>query len=418
MADFSHPYELLEAEKKKFISQFKRASTTSDELQFWAKTEKLREQFDKPVFGDLYNDSELENPFALIEAPVKKLLANFKTEATTNEELNFWIEIEKIRGDHGRQGSRKDSGDHLIVLDVEHPFSFIEAETRMAISDFKRVSTTAAELEYLIEIEEMRDYRKPGQKEHQLIDEVIDDLDGIGKQMDSILLKQDDKEETKMITQDITQRIVVKDIFGITIRSAREEENEQKQIQQYMSDLIDEAVIEFDKELWRTLEAKIQSLSITADNMSINSSTEKCSISCTSSSNHEVGTLVLQSPFEKIITTNSAITHGLRYIYRGPHSVDNVRQEEKPTWIAEALKRQTELTLLQNNEKEIIEKDRQDKKTVIHNLFNNAYEKTKTKEKKDKKKKIDGSHHVKKSVFLEFMGSLFSCFHRPKKVTK
>lgn len=69
----------------------------------------------------------------------------------------------------------------------------------------------------------------------------------------------------------------MKDVFGITIKSAREEEIEQDQIREYMTDLIDEATSEYDTELWKNLEEKINRQPIDNISLTLTSSTENCS---------------------------------------------------------------------------------------------------------------------------------------------
>ncbi|XP_063448112.1 uncharacterized protein LOC134727661 [Mytilus trossulus] len=79
---FTH--EGLELEKKKLILKLKEESISQDGKEFWAKAEKIQEQY--------------EDPYRKLEYTSRKLFASFKKEAQTEFELKFWTQIEEMRG--------------------------------------------------------------------------------------------------------------------------------------------------------------------------------------------------------------------------------------------------------------------------------------------------------------------------------
>ncbi|XP_076090023.1 uncharacterized protein LOC143062062 [Mytilus galloprovincialis] len=87
MVDFNYnnfTHEGLELEKKKLIVQLKEESISKDGRKFWAKAEKIQEQF--------------EDPYRRLEFATRKLFATFKKEAKTESELKFWTQVEEMRG--------------------------------------------------------------------------------------------------------------------------------------------------------------------------------------------------------------------------------------------------------------------------------------------------------------------------------
>ncbi|VDI53753.1 Hypothetical predicted protein [Mytilus galloprovincialis] len=87
MVDFNYnnfTHEGLEIEKKKLIVQLKEESISEDGREFWAKAEKIQEQY--------------EDPYRRLEYTSRKLLSQFKKEAQTEPEFKFWTQIEEMRG--------------------------------------------------------------------------------------------------------------------------------------------------------------------------------------------------------------------------------------------------------------------------------------------------------------------------------
>ncbi|VDI51851.1 Hypothetical predicted protein [Mytilus galloprovincialis] len=87
MVDFNYnnfTHESLELEKKKLIVQLKEESISKDGMEFWAKAEKIQEQY--------------EDPYSRSEYTSRKLFASFKKEAQTEFELKFWTKLEQMRG--------------------------------------------------------------------------------------------------------------------------------------------------------------------------------------------------------------------------------------------------------------------------------------------------------------------------------
>ncbi|CAC5373017.1 unnamed protein product [Mytilus coruscus] len=91
MNDFNYIHEVLESENKKLIAQLKKESITTDEREFWAKAEKIQEEFYWKKYEDLYRRSE---------SSTRKLFTKFKKEAQTMSELEFWTQIEQMRGEY------------------------------------------------------------------------------------------------------------------------------------------------------------------------------------------------------------------------------------------------------------------------------------------------------------------------------
>ncbi|XP_071156185.1 uncharacterized protein [Mytilus edulis] len=91
MAHFDNAKEILESEKKGLKSHLKKDSHTTGDKEFCAKTEKMKEDLYRRNYEDLYRRTE---------AATKKLLGEFKKEAESILELNFWKDIENMRGDY------------------------------------------------------------------------------------------------------------------------------------------------------------------------------------------------------------------------------------------------------------------------------------------------------------------------------
>ncbi|CAG2200074.1 unnamed protein product [Mytilus edulis] len=92
MAHFDNAKEILESEKKGLKSHLKKDShTAGDKESVCAKTEKMKEDLYRRNYEDLYRRTE---------AATKKLLGEFKKEAESILELNFWKDIENMRGDY------------------------------------------------------------------------------------------------------------------------------------------------------------------------------------------------------------------------------------------------------------------------------------------------------------------------------
>ncbi|CAC5390982.1 unnamed protein product [Mytilus coruscus] len=116
MNNFLH--EVLESEKKKLIAQLKKESITKDERAFWAKAEKIQEEYYSQKYEDLYRRSDVSkcnnyhfavfeqwmiciDPVRLLtESSTRKLFTEFKKGAQTNAEFEFWTQIEQMRGEY------------------------------------------------------------------------------------------------------------------------------------------------------------------------------------------------------------------------------------------------------------------------------------------------------------------------------
>ncbi|XP_071153238.1 DNA ligase 1-like [Mytilus edulis] len=171
MVDFNYnnfTHESLELEKKKLILQLKEESISKDGMEFWAKAEKIQEQY--------------EDPYRRSEYTSRKLFTQFKKEAETESELQFWTKLEQMRGAYRYP---EDGG--FICEDIDE-----ETEDK------------AEDIQTGIDSEQLESYN--GQ------DEAGNKQDNLNKEQDETMETEQDKQnkiaETTAINQDITQKAV------------------------------------------------------------------------------------------------------------------------------------------------------------------------------------------------------------------
>ncbi|CAG2221885.1 unnamed protein product [Mytilus edulis] len=171
MVDFNYnnfTHESLELEKKKLIVQLKEESISKDGMEFWAKAEKIQEQY--------------EDPYRRSEYTSRKLFASFKKEAQTESELQFWTKLEQMRGAY-----RYPEDEGFICEDIDE-------ETEDKVEDVQTGTNS----------EQLESYN--GQ------DEAGNKQDNFNKEQDETMETEQDKQnklaETTAINQDITQKAV------------------------------------------------------------------------------------------------------------------------------------------------------------------------------------------------------------------
>ncbi|XP_076090132.1 uncharacterized protein LOC143062274 [Mytilus galloprovincialis] len=171
MVDFNYnnfTHEGLELEKKKLIVQLKEESISKDGMEFWAKAEKIQEQY--------------EDPYRRSEYTSRKLFTQFKKEAETESELQFWTKLEQMRGAY-----RYPEDEGIICEDIDE-----ETEDE---ADIVQTGTNPEQLEI-----------SNGQ------DEAGNKQDNFNKEQDETMETEQNKQnklaETAAINQDITQKAV------------------------------------------------------------------------------------------------------------------------------------------------------------------------------------------------------------------
>ncbi|VDI61976.1 Hypothetical predicted protein [Mytilus galloprovincialis] len=185
MVDFNYnnfTHEGLELEKKKLIVQLKEESISKDGMEFWAKAEKIQEQY--------------EDPYRRSEYTSRKLFASFKKEAQTEFELKFWTKLEQMRGAY-----RYPEDEGFICEDIDE-------ETEDKAEDVQ-TGTNSEQLESYNGQDEAGNKQDNFNKEQ---DEAGNKQDNFNKKQDKTMETEQDKQnklaETTAINQDITQKAV------------------------------------------------------------------------------------------------------------------------------------------------------------------------------------------------------------------
>ncbi|XP_052091351.1 uncharacterized protein LOC127728147 [Mytilus californianus] len=120
---------------------------------------------------------------------------------------------------------------------------------------------------------------------------------------------------------------------------------------------------------------------------------------------------------KQALTSKEAKKQDFKQNAVGPSSMAHIHQTEEPTWIVISFKKEIVLDVPDKSERKVMKKEEKKKGTGTNNLFKDARKRSQTEDNQAKKKQTtDGLHMAKKPTFRDFIGSLFSCFRKPKKV--